>query len=465
MTRKTTAEPSVPASKKLRAAPPILPQSIEPTGSGVAAEWVPLSTLRAWARNPRRNEAAIPQVRDSLIRFGWGRPLVVRSANRELIIGHTASAAAAQLAELWADPKYDERCENDASLRKDRWHPEAIRTAETGFVPVRFKDVSESDAHRLAVADNKLGEIAEWDALGLAALLQEFGEQGAAEAGFSAEEFAKLLGGIEPAKGEDDDPLELPPKGKAISRPGEVYELGPHRLICGDSRNPKVWAKLLGKERLHIVWTDPPYGVDYVGKTKEALKIENDALTEEQLLELLRASLGAAAAMCMPGAAWYVASPGGPLFHTFGTVLKELGIWRHTLTWVKDVFVMGRCDYHYKHEPIFYGWEPNGKHYWCGARNFDTVLEFERPKRSTEHPTMKPPELIQHCIRNSSKPGQLVGDGFGGSGSTLIAAAREGRKARLVELDPRYCDVIRRRWTRFAESGGMTPGAGALAAA
>lgn len=395
-----------------------------------AAEWVPIGLLLPWVKNPRKNDPAVASVAESIRMFGFGAPLVARRENHEVIAGHTRLKAAKVL-----------------GLKS---------------VPVRYLDLSEDQAHKLALADNKLGEIAEWDKLGLAALLGEMGEAEAALVGFSSDEFSKLLEGADAVNGDDDDPLDLPEK--PVSKPGMVYELGPHRLACGDATDPAIWAKLLGDEKLQIVWTDPPYGVDYVGKTKRALKIQNDALTEDGLRDLLRKSLGAAAANCTPGASWYVASPAGPLFGVFGAVLSELGIWRHTLVWVKDVFVMGRCDYHYRHEPIFYGWEPSGTHQWCGARNLDTVLEVPRPKRSTEHPTMKPPELIQECLRNSSLQGQLVGDPFGGSGSTLIAAAREGRRARLIELDPRYCDVIRRRWTSFAESGGVAPGSGALAA-
>jgi DNA modification methylase len=403
----------------------------EADDSAPAAEYVPLDLLLPWVKNPRKNDPAVASVAESIRTFGFGTPIVARRANNEVIAGHTRLKAAKQLG--------------------------------LTSVPVRYLDLSEDDAHRLALADNKLGEIAEWDKLGLAELLQDLGEGEAARLGWSGEEFAKLLEGSDQVLGEDDDDLAVPEK--PVSKPGEVYELGPHRLVCGDSRDPKVWAKLLGDERLRLLWTDPPYGVDYVGKTKEALKIQNDALSEGELLALLHDALGAAKSACAPGAVWYVASPAGPLFHTFGTVLKELGVWRHTLTWTKDVFVMGRCDYHYKHEPIFYGWEPNGRHYWCGARDQHSLLEFERPKRSTEHPTMKPPELIQYCLRNSSQTGWIVGDPFGGSGSTLIAAAREGRKARLIELDARYCDVIRRRWTRFAETGGVEAGRGALVAA
>lgn len=248
------------------------------------------------------------------------------------------------------------------------------------------------------------------------------------------------------------------------SRPGQVYELGPHRLVCGDSTKAESWALLLPNgERLQMVWTDPPYGVSYVGKTADAMTIKNDALSPEQLEQFLRDALGMVVAHCLPGAVWYVASPAmcGP-FYTFCTVLNGFDIWRHTLVWVKSAFVMGHADYHYRHEPIFYGWVPGAAHYFVDDRTQDSVLEYDKPSRNGEHPTMKPVGLVAKCIENSSKRGWVVGEPFGGSGTTLIACAETGRVARLIELDPRYCDVIRRRWTKWAANNNVPAGSGAL---
>jgi site-specific DNA-methyltransferase (adenine-specific) len=210
------------------------------------------------------------------------------------------------------------------------------------------------------------------------------------------------------------------------------------------------------------VWTDPPYGVAYVGgvshdpkyaKKREAkgLTIENDALNDDELTDFLRASLGAAFTACKDGAAWYVAAPPGPLFHCFGTVLKDLDVWRHTLAWVKSAFVFGRSDYHYQHEAIFYGWKPGAAHKWTGDRKQSSTLNFDRPKGSENpgHPTPKPVELVEYCLGNSSGRGDVVLEPFGGSGTTLIACEKTGRIARLMELDPRYVDVIVKRWQEF----------------
>jgi DNA modification methylase len=396
-----------------------------------AAVWVPRTQLLPWSENPRKNSAAVDKVVASIKRFGFGNPILARQADNEVIAGHTRLLAAEKLG--------------------------------LEFVPVRFMDLDPADAHMMALADNKLGEISEWDDEMLSRQVAEMDAADAELLGFDEKDRKRLediVTKLDPVDGVDSEDIELPPE--PVSVPGEVYELGPHRLVCGDSTSADSWALLLGDERVDLVWTDPPYGVSYVGKTKDALTIENDALSPENLRVFLDDVFAMLLAHSKPGAAWYVAAPAGPLFGVFGNALEAIGVWKHTLVWVKQQFVMGRCDYHYRHEAIFYGWEPNGPHYWCGARNLDTILEFDRPKRSTQHPTMKPPELIQHCIKNSSREGALVVDAFGGSGSTLIAAAKEGRRARLIELSPQYCDVIRKRWGEFARSAGVDPGPGAL---
>jgi site-specific DNA-methyltransferase (adenine-specific) len=233
-----------------------------------------------------------------------------------------------------------------------------------------------------------------------------------------------------------------------------VWLLGPHRLAVGDSTDPNVWDALLAGGKADCMWTDPPYGVAYVGKTKDALTIENDALDEDGLADFLGSVLALALVNSRPGAAWFVASPPGPLHLVFGAALHRLDVLRQTLIWVKDQFVMGRSDYHYRHEPIFYGWTPGAAHHPPSDRKQDTIHEVARPKRSKDHPTMKPVELIERHLGNSTDPGHIVIDPFGGSGSTLIAAHRTSRVARLIELDPKYADVILRRYT---EHTGNTP--------
>jgi site-specific DNA-methyltransferase (adenine-specific) len=233
-----------------------------------------------------------------------------------------------------------------------------------------------------------------------------------------------------------------------------------HALLCGDATQPAALTALMDSQKADMVWTDPPYGVAYVGKTKDALTIDNDALDEAGLEVLLRSSLVNALAATREGGAWYVAAPAGPLFHIFAAVLRDLGVWRQTLNWVKSTFVIGRSDYHYRHESIFYGWKPGATHYFVDDRTLDTVLEFDKPSKSTEHPTMKPVALVAFCINNSTKHGAMVLDVFAGSGSTLIACEKTGRRAMLIELDPVYCDVIVRRWQNFTGSEATLAGDG-----
>ena len=295
-------------------------------------------------------------------------------------------------------------------------------------------------AKAYALADNRTAELAEWDESELAKQLLELVEKDwdIAELGFEMPQVIE----VEPI--DEDDVPEAPAEPK--TKLGDVWQLGKHRLVCGDSTDVTVFDKLLGEEKADLVWTDPPYGVSYVGKTKDALTIENDTLNIAELEEFLRSAFNAIFTATKPGACWYVAAPSGNLFQAFSIPLSELEVWRHTLVWVKDTLVMGRADYHYRHESIFYGWTPGAAHQTPPDRKQDTIWEIKRPKANKEHPTMKPVELIERAIQNSSLAGQLVLDSFGGSGSTLIACEQTKRVARLIELDPKYCDVIVKRW-------------------
>jgi DNA modification methylase len=316
----------------------------------------------------------------------------------------------------------------------------ACKAAGLKTVPVVVADhLTESQRREFIVKDNVGFGDWDWDALA-----NEW-DAGELEAwGLEVPDSAQ-----EPAAGLTDPDAAPEVPDEPITKPGDLWLLGRHRLLCGDSTDAGAWDKLLAGRQIGMVWTDPPYGVSYVGKTKDALTIDNDDLDESALEELLRGSLSLAWAHCRAGAAWCVAAPPGPLHQTFGAVLKDLAVWRQTLIWRKDVLVLGRSDYHYQHEPIFYGWKEGAAHTWNGDRKQTTLLEFDRPKRSADHPTMKPVELVEYCISNSSNPDDLIADPFGGSGTTLLAAERLGRASALIELDPRYCDVIVRRWEQF----------------
>jgi site-specific DNA-methyltransferase (adenine-specific) len=401
-------------------------------------EWLTVSFLSPWRRNPRKNTQAVDDVARSIIAFGWGAPILVRGEDDRIIAGHTRAKAAERLKQLWMRARTRER---------EDWHPDAIRTKDTGEVPVRRKfGLTEAQCDALAVADNKTGEKADWDDELLGSVLADLAEEGLiADLGLDPGELDRLLEGQEDDFGEEDlDSIPEVPK-EPRTKLGDVWTLGEHTLVCGDSQDASLWDGV----EVEMVWTDPPYGVAYVGKTKDALTIENDKLDPEKLHQLLRNALGLACAATKPGGGWYVAAPPGPLHHHFGAVLRDLDIWRQYLVWDKGSLVLGHSDFHYQHEPIFYGWRPGAEHRFRGDRKQTSVLEFSKPTRSAEHPTMKPVELVEYCIKLSSLRGDMVADPFGGSGTTLIACERTVRRCFTIELDPRYCDVIVERWEKL----------------
>ena len=291
-------------------------------------------------------------------------------------------------------------------------------------------------------------------------------------------------------KDDDNAPvviMDSPP----ISKAGEIYELGDHKLICGDSTETDTIASIMGDSKADLILTDPPYNVDYTGGTSEKLKIANDNKSSAEFMQFLTKSFTAMFTGAKAGASFYI-------FYaqvnsdSFINALKDAGYKPHQyLIWVKNVFTLSRADYKWKHEPIMYGWKDGASHNFYGALNLSTVFEKKKdiekmskeelkaelkrlgnvpqdiiyekkPSRNAEHPTMKPVELLTNLIKNSTKADDIVLDTFAGSGSTLIASAKTGRIARLVELDPHYCDVIRRRWTTWAKENGYAIGKGGL---
>ncbi|MEY2868155.1 MAG: hypothetical protein RIR01_573 [Bacteroidota bacterium] len=240
----------------------------------------------------------------------------------------------------------------------------------------------------------------------------------------------------------EEDDFEIPEEVKTDIVLGDLFEIGEHRLLCGDSTQTDTFDKLMQGELADMVVTDPPYNVAYEGKTKDALTIKNDSMSNDDFYQFLYDFYTAVGAFTKKGGAWYVwhADSEGA---NFRLAMKNAGIMvKQCLIWVKNSMVMGRQDYQWKHEPCLYGWKEGASHSWYSDRKQTTILEFNRPNRNAEHPTMKPVELFAYQITNSSKDGDIVADAFGGSGTTMVACHQLNRKAYIVEFDPKYCQVI-----------------------
>ena len=253
----------------------------------------------------------------------------------------------------------------------------------------------------------------------------------------------------EEAREAEEDDYEVNPPEEPKAKPGDIYQLGRHRLMCGDSTDVESVYQLCQDGQVDMLLTDPPYGVDYTGKTKDTLKIQNDATSDETLRDMLADAFSAANNIMKPGAVFYI----------WHAILKtsafesacQMAGWevRQVLIWVKNTMVIGRQDYQWKHEPCLYGWKDGAGHLWASDRKQTTILNFDRPTKNKDHPTMKPVKLFDYQIQNNTKGGDIVLDLFGGSGTTIVACEQNGRCARVMELDPRYVDVIIDRWEKF----------------
>ncbi|HAP5483316.1 ParB N-terminal domain-containing protein [Enterococcus faecalis] len=369
--------------------------------------------LIPYEKNPRHNEDAITAVAKSIEKFGFKVPIVVDASN--VIVNEHTRLKAAKYLGLKEVP----------TIIADDLTPEQIK------------------AFRLA--DNKVGEIATWDEELLNAELDEL-----ADLDFDMTEFGFDLPDIEGEEVEvieDEFEEELP--AEPISKLGDIYQLGRHRLMCGDSTNSLEVEKLMGNKKADLLITDPPYNVAYEGKGKEALTIKNDSKETNEFHSFLYEAFSAAINNMKLGSSFYVWYASSEVVN-FHTALEEAGfLVKQELIWNKNSMVLSRQDYHWKHEPCLYGWASGGSHSWYSDRKQTTILNFDRPTVNKEHPTMKPVALFDYQIKNSSKQGDCILDLFGGSGTTLIACEQNEREAYLMELDPRYVDVIIARWEAF----------------
>lgn len=376
---------------------------------------VPINSITPYENNARHNDEAVDAVAASIRDFGFQVPIIV-DVDNVIITGHTRLKAAQKIG------------------------------LET--VPVIVADnLSPKEVKAFRLADNKTGELATWDEGILREELAELAtfDIDVTEYGFELED----LNVIEETEAVEDEDFDVTPPEEPASKVGQIYQLGRHRLMVGDSTNQEHVSKLMNGEKADLLITDPPYNVAYEGKTKDALKIQNDKSDSATFHAFLFDAFTAAKEAVKKGASFYVWYASSEVVN-FHTALVEAGfLVKQELIWNKNAMVLGRQDYQWKHEPCLYGWLDGDSHKWHSDRSQVTVMDFDKPQRNGEHPTMKPIALFDYQIKNSTKQGDLVLDLFGGSGTTMIAAEQSNRNAYLMELDPRYADVIINRWQAF----------------
>jgi DNA modification methylase len=377
-----------------------------------------IDRLIEYARNPRKNDHVVDKIAAAIKEFGFRVPVVAKSDGL-VVDGHLRLKAAKKLG--------------------------------LSDIPVILADdMTDAQIKAFRISVNRMSEFAEWDNELLALELSDLkGLNFDLDlTGFSPDEIAALQP-IQVNPGlTDEDEVPEPPK-EPVTKPGDVWVIGDHRLLCGDSTSIADLERLCAGQRVDMWLTDPPYNVAYEGGTKEKLTIQNDSMGDNQFRQFLRDAYTAADAVMKAGAVFYIwhADSEG---YNFRGAAKDAG-WtvRQCLIWKKSSLVLGRQDYHWQHEPCLYGWKDGAGHLWAADRKQTTIMEFDKPSRNGEHPTMKPVALFEYQMLNNTKGGDMVLDSFGGSGTTLIAAEKNGRVARLMELDPIYCDVIVKRWQDF----------------
>jgi DNA modification methylase len=383
----------------------------------------PVGKLIPYGRNPRKNDHVIEQMAGAIQEFGFRIPIIAKSSG-EVVDGHLRLKAALHLG------------------------------LET--VPVVLADdLTPMQIKAFRILANRSATWAEWDEDLLRLELEELqlDDFDLALTGFDDDEIAELLAGEETTtegNADEDAAPEVPVA--PVSKPGDVWIMGKHRLLCGDSTDAASYDTLLGNERVAMIFQDPPYNVDYANTAKDKLRGTNRPILNDNLgdgfQDFLLAAFKPALARC--NGAVYVAMSSSELDTLQAAFGAAGGKWSTFIIWAKNTFTLGRSDYQRQYEPILYGWPEGATRHWCGDRDQGDVWHFNKPRVNDLHPTMKPVELVERAIRNSSRPGDVVLDPFGGSGTTLIAAEKSGRQARLIELDPKYVDVIVRRWQEYA---------------
>lgn len=407
-TKKRPAKPAKKAAK--RPAKKKAPQ--------LKLEYVKTAKLIPYAGNSRtHSDEQIGQIAASIREFGFLVPILA-NPNNSIVAGHGRLSAAFLL-----------------GLEE---------------VPViRATHLTKAQKRAYVIADNKLALNAGWDMELLGIEIAGLDDMGfdIELLGFSNDELKDLLN---PGGDGLTDPDAVPePPETPVTVLGDLWTLGDHKLLCGDATSLEDVARVCGTDMVDIFVTDPPYNVDYTGKTKDALKLENDSMDDASFRQFLTDAYTAADSVMKAGAVFYVWHADSEGYNFRGAAVDTGWQVRQCLIWNKQHMVMGRQDYHWKHEPCLYGWKGGAGHLWATDRKQVTVLEFDRPAASREHPTMKPVDLMEYQITNNTKGSDIVLDSFGGSGSTMIACEKSGRRARILELDPVYCDVSIKRWQEY----------------
>jgi site-specific DNA-methyltransferase (adenine-specific) len=381
---------------------------------------VEVTALIPYAKNSRtHDDAQVAQIAASIKEFGWTNPILV-DGDKGIIAGHGRLMAARK-------------------LKMDK-------------VPViELNGMTDAQKKAYVIADNRLALNAGWDNAMLTIELQDLEDEGfdLSLTGFDKDELDALLNPIEETQGltDEDAVPDVPEEPK--TKLGDIYILGNHRLMCGDSCSITDMEKLVNDRQVDMWLTDPPYNVAYEGKTKDALTIQNDSMSDDGFRQFLRDAYVTADTVMKAGAVFYIWHADSEGYNFRGAAHDAGWKVRQCLIWKKSTMVMGRQDYHWKHEPCLYGWKEGAGHLWATDRKQTTILEFDKPNRNKEHPTMKPVALFEYQMLNNTKGGDIILDSFGGSGTTLLAAEKNGRISYLMELDPKYCDVIVKRWEDF----------------
>ena len=380
-------------------------------------EYRKVSDLLPYARNARtHSDAQVSQLAASIKEFGFNNPVAI-DADGMILCGHGRVMAAQKL------------------------HMAEVPT-------VCLSHLSETQVKAYILADNKLALNAGWDNDMLRVELEDLKDSDfdLNLTGFSDDELKDIL--VEDPTEVQEDNFDGEPPEVAKSQLGDIWTLGEHRLMCGDSTSENDVKCLMQGELADLLITDPPYNVSYQGGTKDKLTILNDKQDSDSFRQFLRDAFSAADSVMKPGAVFYIWHADSEGYNFRGAVHDVGWTVRECLIWVKNSLVLGRQDYQWRHEPCLYGWK-DGTHLWASDRKQTTVIEMDRPVRNGVHPTMKPVGLFDYQIKNNTRESDVVLDLFGGSGTTLIACEQNGRKSRLMELDPKYVDVIVNRWQKL----------------